>query len=74
MLTERQEQGAEKETLSGPIVVKTLRTKLKQDPNLLDLPVAHIETVVCQNNCSGKQIKSQRHKMQAFYSDQCCGQ
>jgi hypothetical protein len=57
LFTERQEQGAEKETLLGPIMVKTLRNKLKQDPNLLDLPVAHIETVVCQNNCSGKQTK-----------------
>ncbi|CAB3383148.1 Hypothetical predicted protein [Cloeon dipterum] len=40
------------ETLGGPQVVKTLRAKLRQDPGLLDLPVALIETVVCQNNCS----------------------
>jgi hypothetical protein len=40
------------ETLTGPQVVKALRAKLRQDSSLLDLPVARVETVICQNNCS----------------------
>ncbi|XP_059481063.1 dyslexia-associated protein KIAA0319-like protein [Neocloeon triangulifer] len=51
-LAVRQASSGVNETLGGPQVVKTLRAKLRQDPSLLDLPVAMIETVVCQNNCS----------------------
>lgn len=37
----------------GPDVVRTLKKKLKMDSALLNLPVISIDTVICQNNCSG---------------------
>lgn len=49
---ERQTTGGVNETLGGPQVVRALRLKLRQDSSLLDLPVARVDTVVCQNNCS----------------------
>jgi len=51
-ISERQTPGGVNETLTGPQVVKALRAKLRQDSSLLDLPVARVETVICQNNCS----------------------
>ena len=43
----------DKTVMSGPQVVTLLKQKLKQDSSLLELSVANIQTVVCQNNCSG---------------------
>lgn len=40
-------------TLPGPDVVSMLKAKLKQDSSLLQLSVDHIQTTICQNNCSG---------------------
>lgn len=42
--------------LSGPEVVRTLKEKLAQDSVLLQLSVANIQTAICQNNCSGKNV------------------
>lgn len=39
--------------MRGPEVVKTLKGKLKQDSGLLELSIANIQTIICQNNCSG---------------------
>lgn len=39
--------------MPGPEVVSQLKSKLRRDAGLLDLSVALIDTVVCQNNCSG---------------------
>ncbi|XP_071451566.1 dyslexia-associated protein KIAA0319-like protein, partial [Hetaerina americana] len=38
--------------LPGPLVADRLRKRLAQDPGLLELSVARVQTVVCQNTCS----------------------
>lgn len=43
-----------KSTMPGPEVVKKLKKKLKQDSSILQLSVVNVDTVICQNNCSGK--------------------
>lgn len=44
-----------KSTMPGPEVVKKLKEKLRQDSGILQLPKpVNVDTVVCQNNCSGK--------------------
>ncbi|XP_014214907.1 dyslexia-associated protein KIAA0319-like protein [Copidosoma floridanum] len=40
-------------SMPGPEVVSKLKEKLRQDSGLLQLSVTNVETVVCQNNCSG---------------------
>jgi hypothetical protein len=47
------EQKNGKGVLPGPTVVARLKEKLLQDSGLLELSVANIQTVICQNNCSG---------------------
>ncbi|CAB4064179.1 unnamed protein product [Lepeophtheirus salmonis] len=39
--------------LKGVDVLKTLQTKLRTDPDILELKVINLDTLVCQNNCSG---------------------
>lgn len=47
------EQKNGKGVLPGPTVVSRLKEKLMQDSLILELSVANIQTVICQNNCSG---------------------
>jgi len=46
-------------SVPGPQVVETLKAKLAQDSFLLQLSVVHIQTVICQNNCSGHGVCDQ---------------
>ena len=39
--------------LSGLAVVSALQTHLRSNPAALDHPVLHLDTVTCQNPCSG---------------------
>ncbi|XP_023702907.1 dyslexia-associated protein KIAA0319-like protein isoform X3 [Cryptotermes secundus] len=53
------EQKNSKGVLPGPTVVARLKEKLMQDSLLLELSVANIQTVICQNNCSGHGVCDQ---------------
>ncbi|KAK8746359.1 hypothetical protein OTU49_017374 [Cherax quadricarinatus] len=45
---------AGKEVVRGPDVVSTLRHQvMSESSELLDLPLLSVDTIVCQNNCSG---------------------
>ncbi|XP_015600421.1 dyslexia-associated protein KIAA0319-like protein [Cephus cinctus] len=48
-----------KSSMPGPEVVQRLKQKLRQDSGLLQLSVINVETVVCQNNCSGHGVCDQ---------------
>uniref|UniRef100_T1JIP8 MANSC domain-containing protein n=1 Tax=Strigamia maritima TaxID=126957 RepID=T1JIP8_STRMM len=39
--------------LRGPDLVRTLKKKLQNDNMLLDFDILTLDTVICQNNCSG---------------------
>ena len=45
--------GASRTSLSGLEVVSQLKRELAADPELLGVPVISIDTLVCQNTCSG---------------------
>ena len=45
--------GGSRSSLSGLEVVSQLRRELEVDPELLGVPVISIDTLVCQNTCSG---------------------
>lgn len=40
-------------TLPGPEVVALLKSKLRNDLNLMTYPVVDVDTLICQNQCSG---------------------
>lgn len=46
-----------KSVMSGPEVVEKLKAKLRQDSGLLELSVASVDTAICQNKCSGTNIR-----------------
>lgn len=50
------ENKSDKTTVPGPLVVSSLKAKLEQDAGLLEPSVANIQTEICQNNCSGKNL------------------
>ena len=40
-------------TLPGTEVVSLLKSKLRNDINLMTYPVVDVDTAICQNHCSG---------------------
>uniref|UniRef100_A0A0K2TVX1 Dyslexiaassociated protein KIAA0319like proteinlike [Bombus impatiens] n=1 Tax=Lepeophtheirus salmonis TaxID=72036 RepID=A0A0K2TVX1_LEPSM len=52
-LMKKQDKKGKEIILKGVDVLKTLQTKLRTDPDILELKVINLDTLVCQNNCSG---------------------
>ena len=46
-------EGEKEKVLAGGKVALLLRRQLRRDPNLLNYDVLVVESVVCQNDCSG---------------------
>ena len=43
-------------TLPGKEVAALLKRKIHNDINLMAYPVLDVDTVICQNNCSGRKL------------------
>ncbi|XP_008555762.1 dyslexia-associated protein KIAA0319-like protein [Microplitis demolitor] len=64
------ERKDKKVSMTGREVVDRLKEKFKQDSGLLQLSVTSIDTVICQNNCSGHGVcdeESRRCLCEAFW-------
>ncbi|XP_066597643.1 dyslexia-associated protein KIAA0319-like protein [Prorops nasuta] len=57
------EKKGAKTTIPGSEVVKKLREKFRQDSGLLQLSVVNVDTVVCQNDCSGHGVCDQETRL-----------